>query len=95
MKTYCQAKKEVKILIDYIELIEQFEINNLEDLIIYKYALYNSISKVIKDIKTHNNSFAFNIDSSNITPEYIKSTILRTPGNQLHSLIKKGYLKKN
>lgn len=94
LKTYNQAQKEVKILLDYIELVEQFEIKNLDDLIIYKYAIHNSISKVIKDIKAHNESFTFNIDSSNVTPEYVKNTILRSPKNQLHSVIKKGYLKK-
>lgn len=92
LKSYNQAQKEVKILLDYIKLIEQFQINSLDDLIIYEYAIHNSISKVIKNIKLKKHSF--DIDYSKITPEHIKNTILGNPQNQLHSVIKKGYLRK-
>lgn len=94
LKSYSQAKKEAKLLLDYIKLIEQFEINTLSDLIIYQYAIHNSISKVIKAIKSQNTSFSFSIEYEKITSDFIKNTILSTPQNQLHSTIKKGYLRK-
>src|SRR5699024_10769065 len=94
LKSYNQAKKEAKLLLDYIKLIEQFEINTLSDLIIYQYAIHNSISKVIKEIKSKNASFSFTIEYEQITPDFIKNIILTIHKNQLHTTIRKGYLRK-
>lgn len=94
LKTYKQAQKEAKILLDYIELVDEFEVNNLEDLIIYQYAINNSISKVINVIKSNTISLTFKIEYNEITPDFVKNTILSAPRNQLHSVIRKGYLKK-
>jgi|SRR5699024_1500083 len=94
LKSYSQAKKEAQSLLDYINLIEEFEIMTLSDLIIYQYAVHNSISKVIKVIKSKETSFPFNIVFDEVTPDFIKDIILSTPQNQLHSVIKKGYLRK-
>lgn len=94
LKSYSQAKKEAQSLLDYIKLIEEFEINTLSDLIIYQYAMHNSISKVIKVIKAKDTSFSFAIEYEEITPDFVKNIILATPENQLHSTIRKGYLRK-
>ena len=94
LKSYIQAKKEAKLLLDYIKLIEQFEINTLSDLIIYQYAIHNSIGKVINEIKSKKNTFSFTIEYEQITPDFIKNIILAKPENQLHSTIRKGYLRK-
>lgn len=94
LKSYSQAQKELELLTEYIRLIDNFEIKNLDDLIIYQYAIYNSISKVIKSIKNTNNSFPFTVEYEKITHSLIKNTILSSPQNQLHAVIKKGYIKK-
>lgn len=92
MMSYEKAKKEIKVLINYIELIDNFEINTIENLVIYEYAKHNSISKVIKEIRKNHYNIEF--EQVIITPKFITSVILGKPQNELHSIIKTHYLKK-
>lgn len=90
MLTYQNAKDEVEFLLNYISLIENHKIESIEDLIIYEYAIYNSISKVIKNIKSDNKFLNFNFYS--VTPSFVKDVIMSTPKNELHKVIRKQYL---
>lgn len=92
--TYSKAIEELDDLKNYVSLIENFKINSLEDEIIYKYALYNSISKVISHINTDLEKNNFISDLSVITPDFIKKIILNKPSSELHFIIRKGYLLK-
>lgn len=90
MLTYQNAKDEVEFLLSYISLIENHKIESIEDLIIYEYAIYNSISKVIKNINLDNE--LLNLNSYSITPSFVKDIIMSSPKNELHKLIRKQYL---
>lgn len=92
MITYNNAKKTIKELQHYIELIDNYEINTIDDLIIYMYAIHNSISQVIKQIKKSH--YVNTFDTTLVTPKYITSVILGNKRNELHGIIKKQYKEK-
>lgn len=90
MLTYKKAQEEVKILLNYINLIDNYKVESLEDLVIYKYAIYNSISKVIKTVNDENRNSNLNV--YHITPDIVKSIIMNSPKDELHQIIRKQYL---
>lgn len=92
LKSYDEAKKEIAALQHYIDLIDNYVISNLEELIIYKYALHNSISKVIRHIK--NSDYLYIYDTNLVTHNYITSVILGDTLNDLHAIVKKHYKEK-
>ncbi|MEK4556020.1 hypothetical protein [Jeotgalicoccus sp. FSL K6-3177] len=89
MLSYQEAIKKLEELSTFISLVDNYPIKSVEDLIIQQYAIYNSISKVIRHL-----TVTKNIHHSKITPLYIKSIILSKPTTQLHSMVRKEYLKK-
>lgn len=92
MMTYARAKREIQSLQNYLDLIDHFEIHSIEDFIIHKYAIHNSISKVIKEIRKNDHSSFSN--HSEVTPDFVKKVILSKPKNELHSMINRYYKKK-
>lgn len=94
MPSYKQVQDEINTLVNYLNLIDNYKIESIENLIIYEYAIHNSISKVIKSIKSDKNNSKYYKDFYLITPANIKKTILTTPKDELHKIIKKQYLKK-
>lgn len=86
--TYETAKKEVKYLLYFIDLVENYKIDSIEALIIHQYSLHNSISRVIKSIKNQNVDF----DITLLTHDFIRQVILNKPNDELHSIIRKQYL---
>ena len=88
---YEDAKQKLKILQEYISLVDNYSINTLQDLIIRQYAIHNSISKVIRDIKVNNLAKNLTSDTEIITHDLIRETILSKPKDSLHSLIQKEY----
>lgn len=91
MLTYEKAKENIQFLQEYILLIESFEINNIQDLIIHQYAKLNSISKVIKSIKMGEVVTNFRINNDIITHEFVRDIILSKPKAPLHAYIQKEY----
>lgn len=90
MITYTKALQELEVLSHYIKLVDDFKVCNLTDLIIHRYAMYNSIAKVIKSVKDDSNNLVF--DYNIITHDFVRQTILSSPNSNLHKLIKKQYL---
>lgn len=92
MITYYKAKEEIKKMQKYVDVIESFEVLSLEDLIIYQYTMFNSISKVIKSLNNNNVKINFDINDVTITHEFVRNTILDKPKNELHEYVRRHYL---
>lgn len=88
LTTYEKAKREIKDLQNYITLIDNYKVNNLEQFIIKNYALTNSSSSVIKNFNKNNPGFP------PISREYILKVIKGPPIDELHRILRKGYIKK-
>lgn len=88
--TYQKAKNEIDKLQEYISLIENYEVNNLDQFIIKNYAITNSSSEVIK---LYNCTYA-NQDMPLLSREYIINLIKGPPLDDLHKIIRYSYKKK-
>lgn len=86
--TYTQARKKISTLQNYIDLIDHYDENSsLESWVIKKFALTNSISKVIKLSNSDNSPF-----TTPLTRDYIRSIILSDKqDDQLQASLKKAY----
>lgn len=92
LSTYNKAKEQIEILTNYVDLVDTYNIETLENAIIHLYAIHNSISKVIKNIKIQTYSFEF--DSNTITHDFVRQVILSKPNDELHYIIQKIFKKK-
>lgn len=90
MITYSKAIQEVEVLLEYIKLVEEFKIETVTDLIIHRYALHNSIGKVITSLRDDSMNLVFDYD--NLTHDFVRQTILSSPGTDLHKYIRTQYL---
>jgi len=93
MWSYDKAKREFDSLRNYITLIEEYQVNSLETFIIHRYAIYNSISKVLKSVREEQETLKFliDIDMDKINHNFIKNTVLSSPRDPLHEILRKGY----
>lgn len=89
--TYTQAKEKNSVLQYYINLVDNYDENNsLDSWIIKKFAMTNSISKVIN--LSNGKDFPFNIC---LTRDYIKKVILKeNTDDELQTLLKIAYIKR-
>ncbi|KAA0941644.1 hypothetical protein FQ087_21055 [Sporosarcina sp. ANT_H38] len=91
LKTVDQARKEIKILQGFINLVESIQPQTLEEQIIKEYAYIGSVEKVA--IKVSELGY-LKSDGQPFEKEDISNIIKGKPTNDLHKLIKTGFLKK-
>ncbi|WP_166626987.1 hypothetical protein [Jeotgalicoccus sp. S0W5] len=92
MTSYRDAKKKIKSLTNFINLIDNYEINNLRTFVIKKYAIHNSMSKVVREFNKERN--LYNFEEEILSTSFIKDLILSKPNDELHATIRKIYLVK-
>ena len=78
--TVSKAKEEIKRLQRFVELVESYEEDTIDKKIIKEYAYTNSIEKVHTKL--------------NVDKEYINKVIRRLGKDELHKLIRTGYMQK-
>lgn len=78
-----QAKEEIRRLIKFVDLVESYEADTLEKLIVKEYAYINSIEGVIRILKTR----GIEVDKGHVL-EIIRSH----PKDEVHQIVKSGYL---
>jgi allophanate hydrolase subunit 2 len=86
--TVRRAKEEIKRLQEYIDLVESYEADTIEKLIIKEYAFTNSIFEVIRNLDRN----GIRIDNKPLEKNYVVSVINGKANDKLHRLIKSGYL---
>jgi hypothetical protein len=82
--TYQLAKNELKRLKHYVELVEGYQTSTLDKMIIKEYALLNSMPKV-----------AEKLNYLGVTREKVATVLKSTPQDELHKIVKSGYMKKS
>ncbi|MBT2659383.1 hypothetical protein J7E81_30115 [Bacillus sp. ISL-18] len=90
MITVRMAKEEIKRLQDYIDLAELYEANTLDKLIIKEYAYSNSIAEVVRVLDRR----GIQLDDKPVDKEYVTSVIKGKTKDELHRILKTGYLRK-
>lgn len=85
--TYEKAQSEVKRLKEYIQLVDSFEVNNLDDWIIYNYALTNSIQKIVDKAAEED---VMN-NGQPLENKYVSSVINGGTQSELHRILRLGY----
>ncbi|WP_066066109.1 hypothetical protein [Neobacillus soli] len=82
--TYKKAKEEAKRLQHYVSLVESYQTDTLDRMIIKDYALTNSMKKTAENFKF-----------LGATKEYIAMVIKGNPKeDELHKILKSGYMRK-
>ena len=90
LKTVAQAKENIRRLQIYVDLAQNFQPKNLEEQILKEYAYLGNIVKVAKKV----NEMGFLLNGSPIEKEDV-SEIIRSKGtNDLHRILRTGYMKK-
>jgi hypothetical protein len=85
-----KAREEIVRLQQYIELVETYETNTLDKLIIKEYALTNSIDKTIKAV----NAAGYAIDHKEVERDYVVSLLKKRGKDELHKLVRSAYMQK-
>src|SRR5688572_11155102 len=88
--TVRRAKDEIKRLQHYVTLAETYETDSLEKVIIKEYAYTNSMFEVTRNL----NRLGYKIAEQQIGKEYVKSVIMGKAKDDLHKMLKSGYLKR-
>jgi hypothetical protein len=81
--TVQKAKEEIERLQAYVELVEGYKANNIEQKIIKEYANTNCIVKVMDNL--YENGLTVDYDT-------VVSVIRSKPADELHRIIRKGYM---
>jgi len=87
LKTVEATKKEIKVLQEFVSLVENYEVTTLEQKILKEYAYLGSIDKVVENINREYRSEV-------IDKTFISSLLLSKPQDELHKQLKSNYLKK-
>jgi hypothetical protein len=88
--TVSKAKDEIKRLKEYIDLAESYETDSLEKQIIKEYAFTTSIAKIVSAF----GSAGIKNGDQPVDRQYIISVINGKVNDQLHRIVKSGYLSK-
>lgn len=83
--TVKKAKEEVERLQRYITLVESYKADTVEKQIIKNYACTNSMAKVVKVMTDE----GYSVDH-----QYVSSVISGKPSDELHRIIRTGYMKR-
>jgi hypothetical protein len=78
--TLDKAKAEIKRLQDYVNLVEAYQPSNLEEEIVKEYATKSSIPEVSKKL--------------NVSYEKVVEVIRSKGKDELHKIVRSGYMKK-
>lgn len=91
-RTLAQAKKDMQVYLDYIDLIEQYEPQNFVQHVIKEYALEGNLIRTASNLNRNN----FQIENRAIEPHDITQAILSkpAPNDTLHKEIRRLYMKK-
>jgi hypothetical protein len=81
--TVQRAEKEVKRLMHFINLAENYDADTLEKWVIKEYAFTNSVTEIVK--RAHNKGIP-------LTKEYASSVIKGKATDELHRILKSGYM---
>ncbi|PGT81582.1 hypothetical protein [Bacillus sp. AFS040349] len=81
--TVNKAEKEIKRLQHFVALVENYEANTLDKWIIKEYAYTNSVREVVSRADRK---------GMDIDQEYAKSVIKGKPNDELHKILKSGYM---
>ncbi len=85
--TYDRAKSEIERLQAYVEMIDNFAINDFEDWVIYNYAITNSMTKIVKKATDEN----VLIDGRPIETADLSEIINGKTKTELHRILRLGY----
>lgn len=83
--TVKRAETEIAKLQHYLYLIESYADDTLEKKVIKEYAITNSIVEVIKNLSEH----GYTVDK-----DYIVTTLKSKGKDELHRMIRSGYMKR-
>lgn len=91
-RTLAQAKKDMQVYLDYINLIEQYEPQNFIQCVIKEYALEGNLIRTAATLNRNN----FQIENRAIEPHDITLAILSkpAPNDTLHREIRRLYMRK-
>ncbi|RUL46535.1 hypothetical protein [Lysinibacillus antri] len=91
-RTFEQAKQELKELQEYIDLIENYQPENLTQIVVFSYTLFGNT----KETATFLNNQNYSIDGRPFEANDISDLITSPPAKNdlLHKKIKSLYLKK-
>jgi hypothetical protein len=85
-----KAKDEIVRLQQYIDLVENYEADTLDKLIIKEYALTNSIDKTVKAV----NATGYSMDHKEVERDYVVSLLKKRGKDELHKLVRSAYMEK-
>src|SRR5699024_4889052 len=83
------AKKLHSDLGDYIHLVENYDVSQLDSWVIKNYALTNSIANVIRNARAELHEC-----NDVINHQFIVQVLQGKPKDQLHKIVRRGYLHK-
>jgi hypothetical protein len=82
--TVKQAKDEIKRLQEYLKLVENYDANTIEKLIIKEYGYTNSIAEVIRILERR----GVQVNGKTIEKQDVLDVIMSKPMDELHRLVK-------
>jgi uncharacterized protein YceH (UPF0502 family) len=85
-----KAREEILKLQQYIDLVETYEADTLDKLIIKEYALTNSIDKTVKAV----NAVGYAINQKVVERDYVVSLLKKRGKDELHKLVRSAYMEK-
>jgi len=85
-----KAQKEVIRLKHYLNLVENYETDTIEKWILKEYAITNSIKQIVQNASEHH----FNHRGCLIDRQFVTDVIKSKPNDELHKILKSGYLYK-
>lgn len=91
-RTLAQARKDMQVFQDYIDLIEQYNPNNVTQHVIHQYVQEGSIVRTAEAL----NRLGLSLDGDKIEPQDVSSIIhsLPDPDDLLHKEVRRLYMKK-
>lgn len=90
LKTVEQAKNQIAKLQTFVDLVEGYQAETLEQQIIKEYAYLGSLVKVAEKV----NRLGYSIDGRPFEGGDISSVIKGKGNDELHKVIRSGYLRK-
>jgi hypothetical protein len=88
--TVKRAKKEIERLQNYLELVDNYAADTIEKMIIKEYAFTNSGSEVASNFEQQ----GITMNGKPIKKEDVLAVIKGNPSDELHKILKSGYLKR-
>ena len=85
-----KAKNELKWLQSYIEMVESYEADSLDKWIIKEYAYTSSMKEVVNRA----NAKGFTINGGPVDRNFVHAVINSKPKDELHKILRSGYLLK-